>query len=383
MLLSFGAQNFFSFAEGFEFTFKLDKNCPIEVSKGLPTANIMGIKGANASGKTNVLRALAFIGYFANSTFALRPDEPILVQPFLDSEESSSFFCNFSLDSRTYYYEFETTRQRIVSEVLKFDGRSGKTIFKRKENKLTVSKDGMDFVDLKKMNLRSNASVISTAYQYGFECVKPIYAFFARMATNVTDAGMTGFRFDLSSVSKFYKEKPQVFNRVKTFLSFCDSGIADIEIRSETNGAGEEFFYPVFFHKTEDGHRAGILAHHEALGSLKLFQILWLYFYTLDLGGILAVDEFDCNLHPDLLPKLVELFSSEESNPNHAQFIFSTHDTSIMDELGKYRVYLVNKKNNASYIYRLDELPSEILRNDRKITPLYRRRKIGGVPNFV
>lgn len=110
---------------------------------------------------------------------------------------------------------------------------------------------------------------------------------------------------------------------------------------------------------------------------------MWLYFYTLDLGGILAIDEFDCNLHPDLLPKLVELFSSEESNPNHAQFIFSTHDTSIMDELGKYRVYLVNKKNNASYIYRLDELPSEILRNDRKITPLYRRRKIGGVPNFV
>lgn len=383
MLFAFGAQNFFSFSEGFEFTFKLDKNCPVEISKGLSTANIMGIKGANASGKTNVLRALAFIGYFANSTFALKPDDPILVQPFLDSETSSSFFCHFSAGDRSYYYEFETTKQQIIAEVLKFDSRSGKTIFKRKENKITISKEGVDFSDLKKMNLRSNASVISTAYQYGFKCVKPIYDFFSRLSTNVTDSGMTGFHFDLSSVSKFYKENPPVFNRVKEFLTLCDSGIADIEICSKTNGAGEEFFYPVFIHEADGGHRAEILAHHEALGSLKLFQILWLYFYTLDLGGILAIDEFDCNLHPDLLPKLVELFSSEESNPNHAQFIFSTHDTSIMDELGKYRVYLVNKKNNASYIYRLDELPSEILRNDRKITPLYRRRKIGGVPHFV
>lgn len=383
MLLSFGGQNFFSFAEGFEFSFKLDKNCPVEISKGATVANIMGIKGANASGKTNILRALAFIGYFANSTFALKPDAPILVHPFLDSEDSSSFFCLFSSGQQTYYYEFETTKKQIISEVLKLDGRTGKGIFKRNGNKLTISKEGASFADLKKMNLRSNASVISTAHQYGFACVKPIYDFFSKIATNVTDAGMTGFQFDISFVSKFYKENQVVFNRVKKFLAKCDSGIADIEIQRDNNAAGEEFFYPIFIHESANGHRAGILAHHEALGSLKLYQILWLYYYTLDLGGILAVDEFDCNLHPDLLPKLVELFSSEDSNPNKAQFIFSTHDTSIMDELGKYRIYLVNKKNNTSYIYRLDELPSEILRNDRKITPLYKRRKIGGVPNFV
>ncbi|MCF0217258.1 MAG: ATP-binding protein [Fibrobacteraceae bacterium] len=373
MILSFGAQNFFSFAEGFEFSFNCGKNA----------ANVMGIKGANASGKTNVLRALAFIGYFANSTFDLKPDEDILVQPFLDNKKSSSFFCHFSVEGQVYYYEFEVTRKEIVSEILKYDGRTGRCIFKRKENMLTLGKEGSSFASLKKMKLRSNASVISTANQYEFTCISPIYNFFAQIATNVTDAGMTGFRFDLSTVTKFYNENPAVFNRVKLFLASCDSGISDIKIRNGINSAGESFLYPVFIHATEDGQSGEILARHEALGSLKLYQILWLYFYTLDLGGVLAVDEFDCNLHPDLLPKLVELFGSTESNPRNAQFIFSTHDTSIMDNLGKYRIYLVNKKNNASYIYRLDELPSEILRNDRKITPLYRRRKIGGVPNFV
>jgi hypothetical protein len=54
-----------------------------------------------------------------------------------------------------------------------------------------------------------------------------------------------------------------------------------------------------------------------------------------------------------------------------------------MDHLGKYRTYLVNKKNNESYGYRLDEIPGDILRNDRPVSTPYRNGKIGGVPKIV
>ena len=65
-----------------------------------------------------------------------------------------------------------------------------------------------------------------------------------------------------------------------------------------------------------------------------------------------------------------------------AQLLFSAHDADILDICGKYRTCLVNKDNNASYVYRLDELPGDILRNDRPISPLYKEGRIGGVPRL-
>lgn len=105
-----------------------------------------------------------------------------------------------------------------------------------------------------------------------------------------------------------------------------------------------------------------------------------MYIATLQLGGIAIVDEFDVHLHPQILPKILDLFTDPAKNPNNAQLIFSTHDTEILNTLGKYRSYLVNKTNNESFAYRLDEIPGDLVRNDRQISPIYRDGKIGGVP---
>ena len=78
----------------------------------------------------------------------------------------------------------------------------------------------------------------------------------------------------------------------------------------------------------------------------------------------------------------MSLFEDSDQNPHDSQFIFTTHNENIMDQLGKYRTVLVNKKDNESFLYRLDQIPGEILRNDRKITPIYESGKIGGVPKL-
>ena len=82
-----------------------------------------------------------------------------------------------------------------------------------------------------------------------------------------------------------------------------------------------------------------------------------------------------------ILPLIVDLFTNKEINKHNAQFIFTAHNTEIIDVLGKYRTILVNKEDNVSYCYRLDEIPGNMVRNGRPITPLYLHKKLGGVPS--
>ena len=107
-----------------------------------------------------------------------------------------------------------------------------------------------------------------------------------------------------------------------------------------------------------------------------------LFKQVLDSGGVLLLDEFDNNLHPALLHWLINLFMDPEHNPHGAQIIFSSHNTNIMDVMTKYRVVVVNKEENESFLYRLDELQGSLLRNDRSIEAIYKSGKIGGTPSL-
>ena len=61
--------------------------------------------------------------------------------------------------------------------------------------------------------------------------------------------------------------------------------------------------------------------------------------------------------------------------------LFTTHNSEILDVLGKYRTYIVSKENGESIAYRLDEI-RDILRNDRSISVPYKRHFIGGYPKI-
>jgi hypothetical protein len=121
----------------------------------------------------------------------------------------------------------------------------------------------------------------------------------------------------------------------------------------------------------------------QSSGTKELYRQLGLYKIALSNGKTLVLDEFDINLHPDLLPLLVDLFEDKKTNPYNAQMIFTTHHTEIMNKLGKYKIVLVNKEDNESFLYRLDEIPGDMIRNDRPITPIYNAGKIGGKPKIL
>ena len=78
MLLEFGGRNFYSFKDGFQVSLR---------EKGKSVSNLLAIKGANSSGKTNVLKALSFLEYFITSSFALKEDERIPLSSFIKNDE--------------------------------------------------------------------------------------------------------------------------------------------------------------------------------------------------------------------------------------------------------------------------------------------------------
>lgn len=377
MLLSFGFKNYFSFKEGATVSFEFDAKVPSQISRGHSVGTVLCINGANASGKTNVLRALSFIKTFATRSFDVKPDELIPLEVHFECDEPAEFFAEFTAGEYTYLYELGLTDKEVVYERIYRTKAKRIKIIERRKGRITHTTK--EFERLNSMKVRKNASVISTANQYEFKELSPIYRFFNRFASNVTYSGMQVEIDSEFEVAKVLSGNPEIFEFVKEFLRDADVGISDIEIIERKDPTKEESdFYPVFVHG--EGKGRGITTYTESSGTRALFKNLARYRLVLMMGGVLIADEFDIHLHPHLLPKIVGLYLSQETNPERAQLIFTTHNSEIMDMLGRYRTYLVNKENNESFAYRLDEIPGDILRNDRLISPVYNEGKVGGVP---
>ncbi len=238
-----------------------------------------------------------------------------------------------------------------------------------------------EFEELKKIKMRKNVSFFSMAMQYDVDCIRVIHEGFSRTISNVRYSGLLTDVHELDYLNEFYYENPDILDFCKKIIIKFDPSIHDIYIAKSVSDDGKVKYIPWFVFKFDD--ETDILSLNlQSSGTKSLYKQLGSYKAVLSLGGMLVLDEFDINLHPHILPHLLNIFIDEEQNPNNAQLIFTTHNTEILDFLGKHRTYLVNKKNTESYCYRLDEIPSDILRNDRPITPAYNQGKIGGVPNL-
>lgn len=380
MLLEYGLRNFLSFKEGVTVSFRLDANVPAQVSHGRDFATVMCIKGANGSGKTQLLKGLAFLADFATRSFSREPDDPIKVDSFYGSTAPTEFFVEFRAGHDIYRYELEATSKRVIREALFRTHKKRVLLFERQGDEVKNSTKAFDV--LKSMRLRGNASILSTARQYSVNELEVVFRFFRQFVSNVGYDGHRDRSFlDLKSVSELFASRPDYLKFAVDFVRECDIGIDDIVITEKEIPGDKKEYWPVFLHSVDE-KKVPVLVATESSGTKQLFRSLFAYYLVLKAGGVLALDEFDIYLHPHILPRLIDLFSDFERNPKSAQLIFTTHNLEIIDICGRYRTYLVNKDENISYAYRLDEIPGDVLRNDRSLIPPYRDGKIGGVPRL-
>lgn len=381
MLLGYGAKNCWCFKDWLDINLRLNGYVPKEISLGKEYALVLGYEGANASGKTNALKVFAFIADFAKNSFSYSTESPILFDSFFNHNNSSEFYVEFmDADGIEYRYEAVLYEDHVEKETLFIIKSTIEEIcFERNKNEITKN----ELYDSEnKIILRSNASFISTLHQYGIQAIEDVYSFFAKNTINVT---YTGLRYEISRdvpvISEIYFQDKEALSFTKNLIRKFDTGIVDITISYREDEKNNKIYFPIFSHENENiEYKLGI--DSESTGTRALYINLLSYYQNLKSGGVLILDEFDINLHPDILPHLLKLFTDPKSNPKDAQMIFTSLNPEILNMLGKYRSYLFEKENGESFGYRLDEPKTNILRNDRKVSAPYRRHLLGGYPKI-
>ncbi|NRA60588.1 MAG: ATP-binding protein [Psychrobium sp.] len=382
MILRYGATNFYCFKESFEIDLRLNGNCPDEISNGNNYSKVMCVKGANGAGKTNALKVLPFIGQFITSSFSHKPNAPMEMSTYFNNEGASKFFCEFQIDDCVYRYDLIVKSHEVLEEKLCFIHELNKPLFHRVgTHDLIIHPDFSELLAIP--HVRSNASVISTAHQHEMSCLTEFYAMFSMIVSNVSSYGFDELSSE-NSITEFYHHRPHFLEFVKETLIKFDIGIVDIKIDSYEDGDGKLVYFPLFYFKIDEELKP-LRLHHQSSGTKRLYRMLGYFFIVIHgaekfpYGSILVMDELDLHLHTDIVPELVNLFEKA----TNVQLIFNCQNDYVMDLMGKYRMTIINKTDNESYSYRLDELPSDLLRNNRPITPHYRKGSIGGVPNIV
>lgn len=381
MLLGFGARNCWCFKDWLDIDLRLNGYVPEDVSKNRNYATVLGFEGANASGKTSALKVFCFIRDFVCNSFNYPVGDDIPFNTFFFNNDAADFYVEFAIDNDSEYrYEASMTTKKVVSEML-FLIKGGKEslLIKREENVISDN----NFYDIEsKIILKNNASIVSTLNQYGIKEVGQIYNFFMGVGTNVSFAGLnydTDYRVE--AVSKNYFDNKEALNFTKKLIKKFDTGVEDIRFKTVEDEQKNKKYYPFFFHSNSEKKKGfGFLL--ESSGTKTLYSYLIDYYYVLEKGGVLVLDEFDINLHHDILPHLIGLFTSSETNKKGAQFIFTSLNPNVMDILGRYRSYLFEKEKGESFAYRLDEPDTNILRNDRSVSGPYRKHLIGGYPRI-
>ena len=385
MLLEFGFRNFFSFREGARVSLRLDSNCPANIAEGRDFATVLAVKGANAAGKTHVLKALSFVSQFAARSFHSEPGSLIALSSFFDNAEPTELYVEFRTKSGVEYrYELELDDRVVRRETIYRTLKRRTAVIERIGDKITKPKS---MVNLGGMIIRDNVSVVSTFDQYGRKELSDIHEFFSQISSNVGFLGYNDISIDLKRAATLLHSRPSLLKFVKEFIKECDTGVEDIVIheqkrKNELGAEKEKVEHIAAFYHLVDSKKKFLLIDSQSSGTKALFRVLGLYSQALELGSIVVHDEFDLHLHQHIIPKIIHLFTDPEINPRGAQLLVSSHDDRIMDLLGRYRTILVNKEQNESYLYRIDEFPGDLVRNDRSMIAAYHEGKLGGVPHL-
>ncbi len=379
MLKYFKVQNFLSFDN--ETIFGLRPNCNLRSIKNkdgfyLPKqtenrlSNLALIYGANASGKTNLIKAIQFLERLMTQSFFIPQDYNLLDidRGFLPFGHNHSIPTKFEicylLNDQNWVYkitiEGDAKNKTITQESLTCNR---KEIFTR-----TTDTKLYRFVTEFSYRVADNDSEITKIIEF-------IDSNFVNQDFGVGDAIIPEH-----SSTLFYYKNPEYLAKVVDILKKFDIGLNDIKIVETTNPEEPEKFSL----KVYGVHSFGSLRFnkYESQGTKSLFyKILLPVITALDNGHTVYVDEIDCNIHSHILEEIIKLFVQKETNPKNAQLIATLHDVNMMnlDQVSKRQIYFVEKQNNgSSEIFSLGDF--DLTASKLNYSERYLTGKLGALP---
>lgn len=134
-------------------------------------------------------------------------------------------------------------------------------------------------------------------------------------------------------------------------------------------------------HKTQDGREVVFDLEDESDGTKRFFSFAGPLMDALDSGYVLAIDELNNSLHPKLIQFLVGLFHNQKTNPKNAQLVFTTHETSILDQsiFRRDQIWFCEKgSDQASTLYPLTAFSPR--KNRENLEANYLAGRYGALP---
>ncbi|MEI7841894.1 MAG: ATP-binding protein [Gallionellaceae bacterium] len=413
MLLEFRVRNFRSLRDEqvLSFVAATDKSLAATntIQSGIKAAPLLVrsavIYGANASGKSNVIKALQYMrGVVAESASIIQPGQTFGVQPFrldtISSDQATAFEATFILDGVRYQYGFEMTTERITSEhLLVYKAFKPQQWFERTYDPKS-GRDSYDFgpglagqKSVWEKATRPNSLFLSMAVQLNSEQLRPIYDWFISKLAIYNEIAPLNPQLSVDML-----RQPEGKKAICNFLTAADISINDINVvtnkvmgqavrldfatgKTEVRNEEQEVNEIQFQHVTDSG-KAMFGLGDESLGTQRLLFLAGPVLDILKRGLTLVIDELDSSLHPLLVRRLVELFHSPEFNPNGAQLLFSTHDTSLLDPelFRRDQVWFVEKdRDQASKLYPLTDFSP---RKNEALERGYLIGRYGALPFF-
>ena len=431
MILDFTFRNFLSFKEEKTFSMVAANSVKemesedhdytnVEVSSnGKKYLRVAAIYGANASGKSNLISALAFFREMILSSFK---DENLVGSYknyyLLDDEsvsQPSSFEMNFSIQGKRYRYGFEILKQQVDSEWLfETDPKSQRESYCFTREKKNIKVNSRIFKGTRGLSekTRVNALFLSTTAQFNVLQSMEIKEWF-RKSFNV----LSGLDETINYTARQYMHDETMRREILDFIRLVDLGIKDISVTDEVVPDSEAFRNALAhggmlpsaiaesLQSAKDIRKLEIKTAHdkynkgnlegqvdfpfslESLGTKKVFAFLGPWFDTLRNGGVLFIDEYGASLHTQLSKELIKLFQSK-INSKGAQLIITTHDTNLLhkDLLRRDQIWFTEKdKYGESDLYSLVEYKinqATSVRNDASFSKDYLAGKYGAIPFF-
>lgn len=408
MLLNFIVENYLSFKSRAELdlmTSSSKKNAEnVHILKKFNVLKSVSICGANASGKSNLLKAIYFMKNFVKNSAKVELGDEIIVDSFKLSSETdnqpSIFEATFlikdfefkdKISDVIFRYGFELDNQKIHKEWLfaRFTAQESK-LFTRDGNIIQTGerfKEGaLVYKALENINEKSLfLSLIHQLKGVSAQITDSIIQYFSKIneITNIHRHSFYPVTLELLEENLITKKM------LNESFKIADLSIDSFNIeRKETQK--DQFNSEISlniqtYHAKYDQNREYLdeitfdFRKSESEGTKKFLAIIGPIIHTLQSGSLLVLDEVDSRLHPELIKTIISLFNSK-ANRKCAQFIFTTHNNSLMDLQRKEQIYFVDKDHyGESELYSLKDFKT---RNDVKFSKNYAMGKYGAVPSI-
>ena len=410
MLIEFSVKNFLSFKD--KVTLSMEKGNGDENLENIITNNNIellktaAIYGANASGKSNVLKALTCaILMVRNSNLIPIGGKWNFIKPFLFDEDSkkmpSEFEFVFIADKIKYTYFFSADENKVYEESLDaYYTQKPTNIFTRKDTNIYEFNNDKNKLESLAANNTENKLFLATATTWNYDKTKNAYLWF----TTAIDTYNSFDNIETKDLIDYSNKDENLKEFALKLLKEADILIKDISVdyeEKEMDNAMLDMLVPPLIKNAKKikAQNVNIELEHEVIdkdnkkhtyklnfteessGTKVLFAFAPFLKRAFEKTKVIVVDELERSMHPALVEFIVKLFNNKAINKANSQLIFTTHATNLLnlDILRRDQIWFTEKNpnNGISELYPLDSFS---VRKDENIQKGYINGRYGAIP---